>query len=77
MYLFIIFTYHKINISPSNVTNLRAIATVTPCASPIIGAIKNIITVSLTPIPPGAPGTTNPVNHAIENITIIFPASKN
>ena len=39
------------------------------CASPIMGVIKNIITASLTPIPPGAPGIINPATQAIENMT--------
>ena len=37
-------------------------------ASPIIGVKKNIITASLTPIPPGAPGIIKPATQAIENI---------
>jgi len=35
------------------------------CASPIIGVIKNIITASLTPITPGAPGIITPAIQAI------------
>ena len=54
----------KNHTSPSNVINLRAIATAMLCASPIIGVIKNIITASLTPIPPGAPGIINPAIQA-------------